>query len=67
MKPVIEKHEPDEFESAPYQVIAPSGHHLGFVGEHFAYADTLEMAEAMEAHPCTCGSWCIEARGGATV
>jgi len=63
MKPTIEAREPDEDESAPYQVIAPNGYHLGFVGEHFAYADTLEMAEAMQAHPCNCHEACREARG----
>jgi hypothetical protein len=63
MKPVIESREPDEYESALYQVIAPNGYHLGFVGEHFAYADTLEMAEEMKAHPCNCHEACREARG----
>lgn len=44
-----------------YEVIAPSGYHLGYVGEHSVLVDTKREAVqiAKGLHRCECGG-CME-------
>ncbi len=61
MNPVITERQPDLIEKARFMVMSPCGYHLGYVGEHFAYMDTLEEAKALTATRCDCDG-CVDWR-----